>query len=115
MSREGQATLQRGARPLWFNALLLLDAFTLGGLAVWRFVLAFLETTMTGFTTSCGEIFHVLDKLAPYWFGHIVVSILLLCVTAAGYLWLRTRSAVVSALPLVIFIALVVWFLLSRG
>ncbi len=113
MSIQNRATLQRGSFPIWFNALLLLDVFAWGGLAVWRFVLTFLESAMRGFVSSCGEVWHVLDKLSPYWLGHIGVSLLLLLITAAGYLWLRTRSAVASALTILIPIAFVVglWIL----
>jgi hypothetical protein len=115
MSKENRATIQRGPHPIWFNALLLLDAFALGGLAVWRFVLTFMESAMTGFVTPSGEIFHVLDKLLPYWLGHTGISLVLLLITAGGYLWLRTRSAVASALTVIIPIALMVWFWISRG
>lgn len=115
MSKENQATLQRGPNPFWFNALLLLDALALGGLAVWRFVLTFLENAQTGFVTSCGEIFHVLDKLSPYWLGHTGIALVLLLITAGAYLWLRTRSAFASALTIIIPIALIVWFLISRS
>ncbi len=114
MSKETGATIQRDPHPIWFNALLMLDAFALGGLAVWRFVLTFLESAMTGFVTSSGEIFHVLDKLSPYWLGHTGVSLLLLLITVGGYLWLWTRSAVASALTVIIPIALIVWFWISR-
>ncbi len=115
MSKENRATVQRGPHPIWFNALLLLDALALGGLAVWRFVLTFLENAQTGFITSCGEIFHVLDKLSPYWLGHTGIAILLLLITASGYLWLRTRSAIASVLTVIIPMALMVWFWISRS
>ncbi len=114
MSTENQAIAQRGSHPIWFNLLLLLDAFALGGLAVWRFVLAFLENAMRGFVTPSGEIWHVLDKLSPYWLGHIGVSLLLLLITVGGYLWLRTRSVVAFALTVIIPIALIVGLLISR-
>jgi hypothetical protein len=115
MSKETRATIPRGPYPIWFNALLLLDAFALGGLAVWRFVLTFLEGAMRGFITPSGEIFHVLDKLSPYWLGHTGISLLLLLITASGYLWLRTRSVVASALTIIVPIALVVSFWISRA
>ncbi len=114
MTRENQATLQRGPNPIWFNALLLLDAFAVGGLAVWRFVLTFLENAQRGFVPPSGEIFHVLDKLAPYWLGHTGISLLLLVITVSGYLWLRTRSVVASVLTIAIPIALIVLLLISR-
>ncbi len=114
MTEENQATVQHGRHPLWFSTLLLLDGFALGGLAVWRFVLAFLESAMTGFVTPSGEIFHVLDKFFPYLLGHTGISLLLLLITAGGYLWLRTRSVVASALTVFIPIALLVWFWISR-
>lgn len=115
MSTENGGTLQRGPHPIWFNALLWLDAFALGGLAVWRFVLTFLENAMRGFITPSGEIWHVLDKLLPYWLGHTGVSLVLLLFTAGGYLWLRTRSAVVSALTVIIPITIIVGFWISRA
>ncbi len=49
MSQVNLPKKQRRPHPIWFNALLMLDAFALGGLAVWRFVLTFLESEMTGF------------------------------------------------------------------
>ena len=94
---------------------MLLDAFALGGLAVWRFVLTFLESSMTGFVTPSGEILHVLDKLAPYWLGHTGISLVLLLTTVAGYLWLKTRSALASALTVIIPIALAIWFWIARA
>ena len=93
MSKDNMSKKQLKPRPIWFNALLMLDAFALGGLAVWRFVLTFLESEMTGFVPPTGEIFHVLDKLFLYTLGHTGVSLLLLLMTASGYLWLRTRSS----------------------
>ena len=95
MSKGNLPKKQLEPRPIWFNVLLMLDAFALGGLAVWRLVLTFLESEMTGFVTPTGEISHVLDKLVPYWLGHAGVSLLLLLMTASGYLWLRTRSSAV--------------------
>jgi hypothetical protein len=114
MSNENRAIMPLGPYPIWFNVLLMLDAFALGGLAVWRFTLSFLESAMTGFVIPSGEIFHVLDRLVPYWLGHTGVTLILLLLTAGGYLWLRTRSMLASALTVMIPIALMVWFWVSR-
>ena len=113
MPNDNQPQERRAPHPIWFNALLLLDAFVLGGLAVWRFVLTFLESAMTRFITSSGEIWHVLDKLGPYWLGHTAVFLLLVLITVGAYLWLRTRSAVASALTVIIPIVLIAWFWIS--
>ncbi len=115
MSIDNLTNMQFHKRPTWFNVLLLLDAFALGGLAVWRFVIDFMDNAMTGFVTTCGEIFHVQDKIAIYWVNHGAVSLLLVCITVGAYLWLRTRSRIVSAVPLSIPFILLVWFMISRG
>ncbi len=115
MTKETQATTHRGPRPIWFNVLLFLDVFALGGLAVWRFVLTFLENAQTGFITPSGEIFHVLDALSPYWLGYTAASILLLFFSAGGYLWLRTRSRIVSVVPIHIPFILLSWLVIARG
>lgn len=110
MSIDHQTVKPPGKRPTWFSALLLLDAFALGGLAVWILVLTSLEYVMTGFITPSGEIFHALDMLFPYWLGHTVVSLLLVLITAGAYLWLKTRSRIGIALTFITPIILVGYF-----
>ncbi len=95
MSQDNLPRKRPEQRPLWFSALLLLTAFALGGLAVWRFMLTFLENAQTRFVTSCGEIFHVLDKLTLYWVAHIGVALLLVLITVLAYIWLRTRPSAI--------------------
>jgi hypothetical protein len=84
-----------GQRPTWFSALLLLDAFALGGLVVWRVVLNLLDSMMDDSVRreALGEIPHILDQLLPYWLGHTGLFLLLALITAGAYLWLRARSA----------------------
>ncbi len=95
MLQDNLSRKQRGARPVWFNVLLLLDMFALGGLAVWRLVLSFLDRTMhePGRIGCFGEIPHILDKLLPYWLGHTGLALLLLLITALAYVWVRTTSS----------------------
>jgi hypothetical protein len=71
MSKDNLHQKHLGPRPIWFNALLLLDAFVLGGLVVWRVVLNLLDSMMNGSVRgeALGEIPHVLDQLVPYWLG----------------------------------------------
>ncbi len=79
MSKDHLPPKRLGQHPIWFNALLLLDAFALGGLVVWRLVLNLLDGIMAQSVRAeaLGEIPHLLDKLFPYWLGHTGVSLLL--------------------------------------
>lgn len=93
MSKNDLSKTQPSRRPTWFNVLLLLDAFALGGLAVWRLVLTLLENIMQQLITggAQAEIINVLDHLVPYWLAHTGVSLLLGLLTVGAYMWLRWR------------------------
>ncbi len=116
MAKDNPARIESGQRPLWFNILLLLDTFALGGLVVWRVVLVLLADKMVdplrpGALDMLVGIDHT---LLPYWFGHTVIAVLLVWITAGVYAWLRTRARIVPALTLVIPTVLVVWLMASR-
>ncbi len=117
MSIDNSTDVQLGKRRPWFNVLLLLDAFALGGLVVWRIVIDFLDDQQGRLVgpDGIGLIPHIQDKLLIYWLSHSAVSFLLLCITAGAYLWFRTSSRVVSVVPLIIPLVLLVWLLISRG
>ena len=97
MSKDNLPKKQLGPRPLWFVALLLLDAFVLGGLVAMGLVRQSLESTMNQLITveAQAEILNVLDHLLPYWLGYIGISLLLGLTTVGAYLCLRTRSSAV--------------------
>ncbi len=84
-------------RPMWFSVLLLLDAFVLGGLIVWRLVLNLLASKMVDPLSpdAIDTLVGIDHTLFPYWFGHIAFALLLGVATFGGYLWLRTRSSAV--------------------
>ena len=88
--------------PIWFNALLLLDAFAIGGLAVWHFVIDLLDEQMQRTTAMqfAGDILHIEDKMFVYWVSQTGVAFVLVLMTIASYLFLRTRSKTVFALTL---------------
>ena len=117
MSKDNLPKKQPGPRPLWFNALLLLDAFALGGLVALRLVLHLLESTMDRLikVEAQAEILNVLDHLVLYWLGYIGVSLLLGWITVGAYLWLKTRSRIVITLTLIIPSILLVSFLALRA
>jgi hypothetical protein len=98
MSKNDLSKTQPGRRPTWFKVLLLLDAFALGGLAVWRLVLTLLENIMQQLITgeAQAEIINVLDHLVPYWLAHTGVLLLLGLLTIGAYVWLRTGSSTVQ-------------------
>ena len=99
MPRENALQSQSRQNRTWFSILLLLDSFVVGGLAVWWFVLRFLETAQRGFVTSCGEIFHVLDKVSLYWVGHVAVAFVLVVSTAVMYLILKVGKREPESAP----------------
>lgn len=78
--------------PLWFKALLLVDAFGLGGLFVWRLVLNLLEgyqvwtVTPDAIRTMTG----IDHTLFVYWVGHTAVTLVLVAITIVAYVGLRT-------------------------
>lgn len=117
MIKEHRATVPGGPYPIGFNALLLLDAFALGGLVVWRLVLSLLESRMVDpLPPAAIDTLTGIDHLLfPYWLGHTGVALLLLLITAGAYLWLRTRSVVASGLTVIIPIVLLVWLWVSRS
>ncbi len=116
MERTIQTDRQPGRRAIWFNLLLLVDALALGGLLVWKLVLSLLESAMAwSAAEEAIRTFVGLDHLLfPYWVAHIGISFLLLCITAGAYLWLRTSSRIISAVPLIVPLVLFVWLLISR-
>ena len=93
MSKENQPSRKLGPRPIGFNALLLFDAFMLGGLVALGLVNQLLESTMDRLikVEAQAEILNVLDHLIPYWVGYLGVSLLLGLTTVGAYLWLRSR------------------------
>ncbi len=115
MSKDNLPNKQLGPRPVWFNVLLLLDAFALGGLVAMGLVRQLLESIMNRLITveAQSEILNVLDHLMPYRLGYAGVSLLLGLITVGAYLWLKTRSRIVITLTLMIpFILLVSFFAL---
>ena len=110
MSKDNLPEKQPGPRPIWFNALLLLNAFVLGGLVAMGLVRQLLESTMDQLikVEAQAEILNVLDHLLPYWLGYIGVSLLLGWITVGAYLWLKTRSRIVITLTLIIPLTLLV-------
>ena len=116
MSRDNLPKKQIGPRPLWFVALLLLDAFALGGLVAMELVRQLLESIGNRLITveAQAEILNILDHLTPYWLGYVGVSLLLGLITAGAYLWLKTRSRIVITLTLMIPLILLVSFFALR-
>ena len=104
MSKDNLTKKQLGPRPLWFNALLLLDAFALGGLVAMELVRQLLEIIGNRLITVEAQsvILHVLDHLLPYWLGYVGVSLLLGLITVGAYLWLKTRARIMITLTLLI-------------
>ncbi len=94
MANSSLSQKQVGTSRFWFNLLLLLDAFALGGLLVWRLVIDALDAMMPRLTNgeAMGMIQHVEDTFFPYWLGQTGVSLLLLCITAGVLVWLRARQ-----------------------
>src|SRR5512135_1219843 len=117
MSKDNLPAQQPGPRPVWFIALLLLDAFALGGLVALRIVFNYLESSMgLVITMEAGEeILNELDHLFPYWVGYIGVSLLLVLITVGAALWLKTRSRIVLALTFITPLSLLVLVLALRG
>ena len=117
MSKDNLPPKQLGPRPLWLSALLVLDAFALGGLTAMGLVRQLLESTMDRLITVAAqaEILNVLDHLLPYWLGYIGVSLLLGWITVGAYLSLKTRSRIAIILTLIIPPILLVWFWASRA
>ncbi len=117
MSKDNLPKKQLGPRPLWFVALLLLDAFVLGGLVAMRLVLYLLESTMDRLikVEAQAEILNVLDHLLPYWLGYVGLSLLLGLITVGAYLWLKTRSRIMITLTLMIPLLLLVSFFALRA
>ena len=78
MSKDNLPQKQLGPRPIWFKALLLLDAFALGGLVATELVRQLLEIIGNRLITVEAQdaILHVLDYLFPYRLGYIGVSLL---------------------------------------
>lgn len=102
--------------PLWFNALLLLDAFALGGLSVWRLVLNLLESKMVDPLPpdAIRMLVGIDHTLFPYWVGYTVLVILVVWTSLGSYLWLRTRWRVVPALTILVPLVLLIWLVASR-
>ena len=117
MLKDNLPQKRLGPRPLWFNAMLLLDAFVLGGLVAMRLVLHLLEIIMDRLITmeAQQEILNVLDHLLPYWLGYMGVSLLLGLITVGAYLWLKTRSRIMITLTLMIPLILLVSFFALRA
>ncbi len=117
MSKDNLPQKQIGPRPLWLNALLLLDAFALGGLVAMGLVRQLLESTMDRLITVAAqsEILNVLDHLLPYWLGYVGVSLLLGWITVGAYLSLKTRSRIMITLTLMIPLILLVTFFALRA
>jgi hypothetical protein len=95
VGEEGRAG--SGRRAIWFPALLLLDAFLLGGITALVLVEQLLTDTMTRMNQSIpgdafGVIPHVQDKLLLYWLGYIGLAVLLGLATMGAYLWMKLRS-----------------------
>ncbi len=78
---------------MWFTILLLLDAFVLGGLVVWRLMLNVLESAMAQATNpdAIGTYFHVDNLFVPYWVSHTGIMLLLVVITAGAFVWLKIR------------------------
>ena len=110
MSKDNLPQKQLGPRPIWFKALLLLDAFVLGGLVAMGLVRQSLESTMNQLITveAQAEILNILDHLFPYWLGYVGLSLLLGLITVGAYLWLKTRSRIMITLTLLIPLILLV-------
>ena len=117
MSKGNLPKKQIGPRPIWFKALLLLDAFALGGLVAIELVRQLLESIGNRLITveAQAEILNVLDHLLPYWLGYIGGSLLLGWITVGAYLWLKTRSRIVITLTLMIPLILLVSFFALRA
>ncbi len=102
MLQDNQSKNTSGHRALWFNALLLLDAFVAGGVVALILVNQLLETIMARLLTieAAQEILNVLDHLLPYWVGYIGASLLLGVITLVAFLWLwlRTNTSTLSSL-----------------
>ncbi len=116
MGKDGLPRKQPGQHSLWFNVLLLVDAFALGGLVIWRLVLSLLESKMVDPLppAAIDTLTGIDHTLFPYWVGHTGISLLLFWITAGAYLWLRTRLRVVAALAIIVPAALFAWVWASR-
>ncbi len=112
MSKDNLPKKQIGPRPLWFKALLLLDAFALGGLVAMELVRQLLQSIGNRLITVGAQsiILHVLDQLILYWLSYVEVSLFLGLITFGAYLWLKTRWRIMIALTLLIPSILLVSF-----
>jgi len=117
VSKDNLPKKQIGPRPFWFVALLLLDAFALGGLVAIELVRQLLESIGNRLITveAQAEILNILDHLFPYWLGYVGLSLLLGLITVGAYLWLKTRSRIVITLTLMIPLILLVSFFALRA
>ena len=88
---NGNAVRPSYHSPLWFNALLLLDAFAHGGLLVWRLVLNLLEAYQVWTVTpdAISTMTGIDHTLFLYWVGHTAVTLVLVTITIVAYVGLR--------------------------
>ncbi len=113
---QANAAGRPSLRPIWFALLLLLDAFALGGLVVWRLVINLLESSAARNTggDALGVYFHFGDLFAVDMFLQAGVTLILLWMTAGAYVWLKTRWKAVPAVTFIVPVVLFVWLVLSR-
>jgi hypothetical protein len=107
---------QVAQRPSTLCALLILDAFALGGLVAVELVRQLLISIMNRLISAAAqaEILNVLDHLFPYQVGYLGATFLISLITISAYLWLRTRSWIITSLAFFIPLALPGFFWASR-
>ncbi len=108
MVRDDEPQKQPRRRGLWFQALLLLDAFVLGGLTVAVLLNNYAEYTMSRMnpwvpSDAFGVIPHMQDKLILYFVIGLGIALLLGLITLGVVAWRITgswrRSGEFKALP----------------
>lgn len=92
---------QQRPLPIWFNALLLLDAFVVGGLTALVLVNRLLQDIMYRSIAMSPDLLNALDHLLPYLAFYFAALVLLAWITGGTFLWLRTRARVALALTVI--------------
>ncbi len=92
MVKNNEPKKQAGKHGILFHALLLLDAFVLGGMSVALFVNNFAEYTQSRMnpwvpSDAFGVIPHMQDKLILYWVAYLGIALLLGLITLGVLTW----------------------------
>ncbi len=105
-----------GRSPLWFKALALLTMFTFGGWVAMELTQRLLQDIADRLVTvgAQAEILNALDHLFPYRIGYVGATFLLIWITVAAYLWLRTKSTLGISLALAIPLIALLYFWVLR-